>query len=66
MQATEPEGAYCGDQPTGDAYRLCGLVLEGLYGFAPGTMTIEKWVVSCSYEHSRRHTVALQRAAELR
>ena len=41
MQATEPEGAYCGDQPTGDAYRLCGLVLEGLYGFAPGTMTIE-------------------------
>ena len=41
MQATEPDGAYCGDQATRDAYRLCGLVLEGLYGFAPGTMTVE-------------------------
>ena len=41
MQATEPDGAYCGDQATRDAYRLCGLVTEGLYGFAPGTMTVE-------------------------
>ena len=41
MQATEPDGAYCGDQATGDAYRLCGLVQEGLYGFQPGTMTVE-------------------------
>jgi ABC-type transport system substrate-binding protein len=41
MQASEPDGAYCGDQATRDAYRLCGLVLEGLYGFAPGTMTVE-------------------------
>jgi ABC-type transport system substrate-binding protein len=41
MQATEPDGAYCGDQASGDAYRLCGLVHEGLYGFEPGTMTVE-------------------------
>ncbi len=41
MQAAEPDGAYCGDQATRDAYRLCGLVIEGLYGFAPGTMTVE-------------------------
>ena len=41
MQATEPDGAYCGDQATGDAYRLCGLVQEGLYGFQPGTMIVE-------------------------
>ncbi len=41
MQASEPDGAYCGDQVTRDAYRLCGLVVEGLYGFKPGTMTVE-------------------------
>jgi ABC-type transport system substrate-binding protein len=41
MQASEPDGAYCGDQVSRDAYRLCGLVVEGLYGFKPGTMTIE-------------------------
>ena len=41
MQASEPDGAYCGDQVSGDAYRLCGLVVEGLYGFRPGTMTVE-------------------------
>ena len=41
MQATEPDGAYCADQPSADAYRLCGLVVEGLYGFAPGTLTVE-------------------------
>jgi len=41
MQASEPDGAYCGDQASLDAYRLCGLVLEGLYGFAPGSLTVE-------------------------
>ena len=41
MQSSEPDGAYCGDQVTLDAYRLCGLVVEGLYGFKPGTMTVE-------------------------
>jgi ABC-type transport system substrate-binding protein len=41
MQASEPDGAYCGDQVTRDAYRLCGLVVDGLYGFKPGTMTIQ-------------------------
>ena len=41
MQASEPDGAYCADQASLDAYRLCGLVVEGLYGFAPGTLTIQ-------------------------
>ncbi len=36
-QATEPAGAWCGDQDSPDALRLCGLVTESLYGFAPGT-----------------------------
>lgn len=39
MQATEPDGAYCGDQASADATRLCGLVLQGLFGFVPGTLT---------------------------
>jgi peptide/nickel transport system substrate-binding protein len=46
MQATEPDGAYCGNQATGDAYRLCGLVQEGLYGFQPGTMIVEPRLAS--------------------
>ena len=37
-QADEPRGAWCGDQPDFDAYRLCGLVYDGLYGFEPGTL----------------------------
>lgn len=41
MQSTEPTGAYCGDQASADALRLCALVTEGLYGFAPGTLTVE-------------------------
>ena len=36
--ASEPGGAWCGNQPTLDAFRLCGLVSEGLYGFTPGTL----------------------------
>jgi peptide/nickel transport system substrate-binding protein len=36
MQATAPDGAYCGDQQTADALRLCALVTQGLYGFDPG------------------------------
>jgi ABC-type transport system substrate-binding protein len=38
MQATEPDGAYCGDQATDDAYRLCALVTSGLYGLDPATL----------------------------
>jgi ABC-type transport system substrate-binding protein len=40
-QATEPAGAWCGDQSTLDAFRLCGLLADGLYGFAPGSVTPE-------------------------
>ena len=40
-QATEPAGAWCGDQAGLDAFRLCGLLAEGLYGFAPGSVTPE-------------------------
>ena len=40
-QATEPAGAWCGDQSTLDAFRLCGLLADGLYGFAPGGVTPE-------------------------
>jgi peptide/nickel transport system substrate-binding protein len=38
MQASEPDGAYCADQSPGDAYRLCGLVLQGLYGFRDASL----------------------------
>jgi ABC-type transport system substrate-binding protein len=38
LQASEPAGAWCGDQPSLDAYRLCGLVTDGLYGFATGDL----------------------------
>lgn len=41
MQATDPGGAYCGDRASADAYRLCALVTEPLYGFAPGTLDVE-------------------------
>ncbi len=41
MQATDPGGAYCGDQASADAFRVCALVTEPLYGFAPGTLDVE-------------------------
>jgi peptide/nickel transport system substrate-binding protein len=41
MQATDPGGTWCGDQSTADAFRLCALVTEPLYGFAPGTLDVE-------------------------
>ncbi len=41
MQATEPRGAYCGDQATDDAYRLCALVTPGLYRLDPATLIAE-------------------------
>lgn len=41
MQATEPAGAYCGDQESADALRLCALVTQGLYGFSPGGLAVE-------------------------
>lgn len=37
-QATPPGGGWCGAQPTADAYRLCGLVTDGLYGYSAGTL----------------------------
>ena len=40
-QATEPVGAWCGDQSSLDAFRLCGLLADGLFGFAPGSVTPE-------------------------
>ena len=41
MGASAPDGAYCGDQDTQDARRLCGLLTEGLYGFTPGGLAVE-------------------------
>ena len=41
MGAGEPAGAYCGDQRTADALRLCALVTEPLYAFAAGTLRPE-------------------------
>jgi peptide/nickel transport system substrate-binding protein len=41
LGASEPAGAWCGDQDVLDALRLCGLVTEGLYGYAPGTLEVE-------------------------
>ncbi len=38
MQSTEPQGAYCGDQSSDDAYRLCALVTQGLYGLDVETL----------------------------
>ncbi len=38
MQSTEPRGAYCGDQSSDDAYRLCALASEGLYGLDVETL----------------------------
>ena len=40
-QETEPAGAWCGDQAALDAFRLCGLLADGLFGFAPGGLTPE-------------------------
>jgi peptide/nickel transport system substrate-binding protein len=38
MQASAPAGGWCGAQSTADAYRLCGLVTEGLYGHAGASL----------------------------
>jgi len=40
LQASEPAGAWCGDQVSFDAFRLCGLLAQGLYGFDPGRATV--------------------------
>ena len=37
-QATAPGGGWCGAQDSADAYRLCALVTDGLYGYAAGTL----------------------------
>lgn len=41
MQSSEPRGAYCGDQASTDAARVCALVTDGLYGYAAATATPE-------------------------
>jgi ABC-type transport system substrate-binding protein len=41
MGILEPAGAYCGDQRSADALRVCALVTEPLYAFAPGTLRPE-------------------------
>ena len=47
--ASEPVGGWCGNQATLDAFRLCGLVTEGLYGFGPGTLDPEpRLAVRCA------------------
>lgn len=37
-QASPPASGWCGAQPSLDAYRLCALVTDGLYGYAPGSL----------------------------
>ena len=55
QQATEPAGAWCGDQSTLDSFRLCGLLAEGLYGFAPGGVTPEPRLArSCNPDNRAR------------
>lgn len=41
MQSSEPRGAYCGDQASADALRLCALVTEPLYREPSGGLTPE-------------------------
>ncbi len=36
--ASAPVGGWCGPQPSADAYRLCALVTDGLYGYAAGSL----------------------------
>jgi len=48
MGTTEPAGAWCGDARSIDALRLCGLVSNGLYGFAAGTMTATSQLAKCT------------------
>ena len=62
-QATEPAGAWCGDQSTLDAFRLCGLLAEGLFGFAPGSVTPEPRLArSCNpANRARLWTCTLER-----
>jgi ABC-type transport system substrate-binding protein len=48
MGTAEPAGAYCGDQRAPDALRLCARVSGGLYGFAPGGLTVEPRLADCS------------------
>jgi ABC-type oligopeptide transport system substrate-binding subunit len=38
MQSSAPAGGWCGNEPSPDAYRLCGLETEGLYTFAPASL----------------------------
>lgn len=37
-QATAPGGGWCGAQDSLDASRLCAMVTDGLYGYAPGSL----------------------------
>ena len=58
-QATEPAGAWCGDQSTLDSFRLCGLLADGLYGFAPGSVTPEPRLARSCNPDNRREGVDL-------
>jgi peptide/nickel transport system substrate-binding protein len=62
MQSSEPDGAWCGDQPSLDAYRLCGLLFDGLYGFAAGGLDAEpRLAQSCEAdEHATVWTCRLR------
>jgi ABC-type transport system substrate-binding protein len=47
--ATAPGGGWCGDQPSTDAYRLCGLVSSGLYGDDAGALVpVPRLASSCA------------------
>jgi ABC-type transport system substrate-binding protein len=46
---SEPSGAWCGVATTLDSFRLCGLVAQGLYGFAAGSLDPEpRLAIGCS------------------
>ncbi|HEX5828605.1 MAG TPA: ABC transporter substrate-binding protein [Candidatus Limnocylindrales bacterium] len=54
MQETPPAGAWCGDQTSFDAYRLCGLLGEGLYGFGTGELSPEPRLADCEPDRTAR------------
>lgn len=41
MQNAEPIGLYCADETDGESLRACEQSMEGLYGYAPGTVDLE-------------------------
>lgn len=48
-QAASPGSGWCGAEPSLDAYRLCGLVTDGLYGYAAGSLSpVPRLAASCT------------------